>query len=427
MSLISYRKYCVGKRQVYRRIANEKVKLFKELIVSNSQKHNEEKTVKHDKIRKNYNKSEEIVSNDTSDNDINTFNNERTDQSSLNLSCELDNIVNNIEDESTSDFNLRELIRYWAVKHNITHFALTDLLHILHNFHLELPLNSKTLLQTPVSINKKKLDTGEYCHIGLVQSLQYISKFYVGTTMELSFNIDGLPLFNSTNKHLWPILGLVKNMQMPLFVIGVFYGQSKPSPLHSYLTDFIEELFLLLKNGLKVNDKYFNIKIHSFVCDAPARAYIKQIKNHNGYSCCEKCEENGTYFEKRIILRSTNAIKRTDESFVLQRDEDHHIGVSPLLELKCGMVTQFPLDYMHAVCLGVTKKLLHTWENGKCNVRLRYRLIHSLSKKLVAFSSFIPSEFNRKPRSLTDLSRWKATEFRSFFSLFRICCFEEYT
>lgn len=88
-------------------------------------------------------------------------------------------------------------------------------MHILHDCHPELPLNSRTLLQTLLTINKKKLDNGEYCHIGLVQSLRYISTFHIGTTIELSFNIDGLPLFNSTNKHLWPILGLVKNIQIP--------------------------------------------------------------------------------------------------------------------------------------------------------------------------------------------------------------------
>lgn len=78
------------------------------------------------------------------------------------------------------------------------------------------------------------------------------------------------------------------------------------------------------------------------------------------------------------------------------------------------MVTQFPLDYMHAVCLGVTKKLLHTWISGKGNVKLCYRLIDLVSKNLVAFKLFMPSEFNRKPRSLTELCRWKATELRSF-------------
>lgn len=410
MSLMSYRKCCIGKRQTYRRIVNEKVKLFKDLIVSHSQGHNREKTIKPEIWTDNA--SNDIVS-DTSNDEINACDNEyNANQFSLHLSCELDNVVN-IE-ENTPDLNLPKLINHWAIKHNITHSALTDLLHIMHNFHPELPLSSKTLLQTPVSINKKKLDTGEYCHISLTRILEYISKFYLGTTIEISFNIDGLPLFNSTNNHFWPILGLIKNMQMPPFVIGVFYGQSKPSPLHLYLADFIEELSFLLKNGFTVNDRHFNVKVHSFICEAPARAYVKQIKYHNGYSCCEKCEDSGIYFERRVILRNTNAIRRTDESFVLQRDEDHHIGISPLLELKFGMVTQFPIDYMHAVCLGVTKKLLHTWISGKHNAKLCYRSIDSISKKLMEFRLFTPSEINRRPRSLTELPRWKASELRSF-------------
>ncbi|KYM98121.1 hypothetical protein ALC62_11183, partial [Cyphomyrmex costatus] len=379
----------------------------------NSQEHNQVKNVKHNEIlEQDYDTNKEITFDNTIDNDTISSDNEHIkNQSSLLLSCDLKNGINDIEDESTSHSNLPQLIKYWAVvKHNnITHSVLTDLLHILHDFHPELPLDSRTLLQTPL-----KLDTGEYCHIGLIQNLQHISKFYVGNTIKLSFNMKGLPLFNSTNKHLWPILDLIKNMQMPPFVIGVFYGQSKPYPLHLYLKDFIEELSFLLENGLKTNDRYFNIRIHSFICDAPTRAYIKQIKSHNVYSCCERCEEEGEYFEGRIILRGTNAIKRTDESFLLQLDGDHHIDTSPLLQLKCGMVTQFPLDYMHAVCLGVTKKLLNTWISGKGNVRLCYRLIDLVSKNLVAFNSFMPSEFNRKPRSLTELCRRKATELRSF-------------
>ena len=51
--------------------------------------------------------------------------------SSILLSCDFENAINDIEDESTSYSNLSELIKYWAVvKHNITHSALTNLLHI---------------------------------------------------------------------------------------------------------------------------------------------------------------------------------------------------------------------------------------------------------------------------------------------------------
>ena len=47
-----------------------------------------------------------------------------------------------------------------------------------------------------------------------------------------------------------------------------------------------------------------------------------------------------------------NAELRTDVKFDELADADHHTGISPLKELSIGMVTQFPLDYMHLMCLG---------------------------------------------------------------------------
>jgi len=34
----------------------------------------------------------------------------------------------------------------------------------------------------------------------------------------------------------------------------------------------------LTKNGFIVGDTMFSVKIHSFVCDAPARAFVKGVK-----------------------------------------------------------------------------------------------------------------------------------------------------
>lgn len=51
--------------------------------------------------------------------------------------------------------------------------ATTNLLHILGPYHPELPLDYLTLLCTPLSINIKKLDNGEYAHFGLKEALQH--------------------------------------------------------------------------------------------------------------------------------------------------------------------------------------------------------------------------------------------------------------
>lgn len=105
---------------------------------------------------------------------------------------------------------------------------------------------------------------------------------------------------------------------------------------------------------------------------------------------------------------------RTDESFRSQADEDHHTGISPLLQLNIGLVTLFPIDYMHNVCLGVTQKLLNCWIHGNFKARLSCYLIKCLSQKMISLKTNVPKEINRKPRSLDEIANFKATEFRTF-------------
>ena len=39
----------------------------------------------------------------------------------------------------------------------------------------------------------------------------------------------------------------------------------------------------LQTNELSIDDNSYVVRIHSFVCDASARAYIKNLKGHLGY------------------------------------------------------------------------------------------------------------------------------------------------
>ena len=40
-----------------------------------------------------------------------------------------------------------------------------------------------------------------------------------------------------------------------------------------------------------------------FVCDAPARCFLKGIIGHNGYHSCERCEIHGTW-DNRVVFNS---------------------------------------------------------------------------------------------------------------------------
>lgn len=112
-----------------------------------------------------------------------------------------------------------------------------------------------------------------------------------------------------------------------------------------------------------------------------------------------------TYPETKVRLR-------TDSSFTDMVDEEHHIGNSPLSGL-VKMVSMFPIDYMHLCCLGVTRKLLNMWLKGKdLTTRLPSQTVQTISGKLLMLRSYMPCEF--KPRGLSEMDRWKATELRSF-------------
>lgn len=55
--------------------------------------------------------------------------------------------------------------------------------------------------------------------------------------------------------------------------------------------------------------KQVNIFVHSFNCDAPAKAYLKCVKNHNGYSSCDKCEVVGKRALGRIVYSNLTGKK----------------------------------------------------------------------------------------------------------------------
>jgi len=61
------------------------------------------------------------------------------------------------------------------------------------------------------------------------------------------------------------------------FLVALFYGDAKPI-LDSYLEEFIVELKDLCANGITVHGKNYGVHIQNFVCDAPARAFLKCTK-----------------------------------------------------------------------------------------------------------------------------------------------------
>ncbi|XP_060785073.1 uncharacterized protein LOC132891481 isoform X2 [Neoarius graeffei] len=322
-----------------------------------------------------------------------------------------------IDGDSFEESGLHQKLKHWAASFSVPLIAITALLTILRTSHPELPKDARTLLGTKPAVPLQTVGNGEYFHFGLAKGiLSKLSTIHlpdVIQTIRVQFNIDGLPIFKSTRLQFWPILALIDcDYTRTPFLVGIFCGPGKPSNVFDYLTQFVKDLSDLLCNGVTFGGRKLRVAISSFICDAPARAFVKQIKCHNGYSGCDKCHQTGIW-QKKMAYPETDVRLRSDEEFENMVDEDHHINRSPLTGL-VKMVSAFPIDYMHLCCLGVMKKLIHFWMRGKNSTRQPTRAIKAISEKLIQLRPYTPAEFARKPRELAETDRWKAAELCQF-------------
>ena len=357
------------------------------------------------------------------------------------ISCDADigpgdGIVENMEidsgEEEVADICFNDKVAIWSTRNNITHSATSEIMDILRPYHPSLPKDPRTLLKTMRKPNIRDTAGGSYYHAGISSVLNQLimsdSAFLMTVAsidaIMLQISIDGLPLFKSSNMQFWPILGRMfhetdTDMKLPKqpFIIGIYAGQQKPTNISEYLADFVNEMKTLEVEGLYIQEinKYVRLTLSSVICDAPARAFIKQIKYHSGYSGCDKCVQRGVYLNK-VTFPETEAELRTDVQFDEMVDDGHHVGVSPLVELSLGMVSQFPLDYMHLVCMGVMRRLLWLWMKGPVATRCRIGsvAVNAINASIMECQKYLPKEFLRKGRSLEEVDRWKATEFRLF-------------
>lgn len=320
-----------------------------------------------------------------------------------------------------NETSFRTKITTWAVTEQITHKSLNKLLQILktHSCHSDLPSDCRSLLNTPRTTVIKEVYPGYYWHNSLENGIQDFLKYkghLIKETIELVINIDGLPISKSSSSQLWPILGSVFSFK-DIFIVGIYHGNSKkPENANLFLERFVEESKHVIENGIFFNNKKLSCIIKLICADAPAKSFILNVKGHTGYSSCTKCWDEGEYYERRICFSDKAGKERTDREFFLKSDENYHLGASALDEIPLlGLVTNVPLDYLHLICLGVVKKLIHLWFSDSLKVRLQFRKIKIISNLLKNnIYPYVPLEFQRKPRALEFYKQWKGTEFRQF-------------
>lgn len=103
-------------------------------------------------------------------------------------------------------------LRKWAVYFNVSHGCANEMLSILRSTGIQVPKDIRTILHEHQAYHPIiEIQNGAYFNIGILNmikphSVKQINYIPNNILIELSFNIDGLPLAKSSKTQFWSIL-----------------------------------------------------------------------------------------------------------------------------------------------------------------------------------------------------------------------------
>jgi hypothetical protein len=318
-----------------------------------------------------------------------------------------------ISDRTETDRIIRGL-RIIAIKKKLPCTALNDILKLLKPILPNLPIDYRTILNTPRNTKVKIVTPGKYIHFGLESGLIFKIKQLRLKDLELKldFFIDGVSMHpSSKNKTFWIILARIHEVKNSIIPIGLYNGPRKADDFDELLSSFIFELKNILDKKIEFDGNEVKVEMNNYCLDTPARASTLGIIGHSGYKSCVRCLCEGSREEGRMLFKYVDSNKRTDEMFKNRNDQRFHVRDSLIeKELNIKMVSQFPLDFLHVVCLGTVRKIFIrlVGPNKPMFPKSRAKIDEILEK----INETLPSEIHRSLRDIKDVSTFKGHEWR---------------
>ncbi|XP_034232946.1 uncharacterized protein LOC117640529 [Thrips palmi] len=381
-----------------------------------------------DDLNENLTADDNLNENDNMNENYNAHHNENEDSESSGQSSDsnddLEDLYHEIVPENIQQLRngdreayLFQSLKAWALR-GVSLRKVDSLLKILSPLYPGLPKTHTGLLGTPHAHTPDEIvemGSGSFWYKGIEANLrQRVTEAYLlkHRTVTFDVNMDGFQPFGTTFDDIWPILGLLKDEEEP-FIIATYKGRGKPDDINLYLDNYVQEARFLITNGIDLFGNNYPVTIGNYILDAPARSFTKCIIGHNGTFSCEKCEVEMVCVNNVHTYPNLNAPLRDDASFAERRNWLHHTGDSPLEQIPTGMVSQFRLDSLHMVYLGVTKRWLKfVVGTSKRRGILNEGQVDEINNRILGTAAFVPTDFSRRPRPFTDKSKFRATEYR---------------
>ena len=152
-----------------------------------------------------------------------------------------------MSDDGIIQNNLKADLANWINQNRVPHVYGDKLLKILHVYHPELPLTTRTLVGTSrETVAVEEMNPGSYFHIGIEAGLKAILNYLqipeLNVTVKIFVGVDGVNLTKSSSSQFWVIVGYLENFKdSPPFVIGVYHGHAKPDDCNNFLRNLVEE------------------------------------------------------------------------------------------------------------------------------------------------------------------------------------------
>lgn len=261
------------------------------------------------------------------------------------------------------------------------------------------------------------MGNGSFIYLGLENCLKKeINRFgylNLGSQIFVDCNIDGLPVANSSNKSMWPILCriIVKGVDTEPFLVAAYVGGTKVNDVDEYLKLFVEELEKLRLEGFYYKNKFYRVYLRNTLFDIPARCQIMKIPHYLSFNSCPRCFIVGVK-KGSMIFEGTNFSLRKDETYRQLLAEPYNTRLSPFEKIPYFKpISQVPPDPMHALHLGVFKRVCN-YILHESSSKDHLEKIKLISTNLVHLNKFLPVEFHRTFRDFDLTAKKKATEYR---------------
>lgn len=211
-----------------------------------------------------------------------------------------------------------------------------------------------------------------------------------------------------------------------------------------YFSKFIEQIYILYNEGIAVtnlrNEKV-NLKFCPLVCcvDSKCRPILQNRLQFNAYYGCSWCYHKGKYCKNvsgiRYPIQQNDSSLRSHEShlkdlaIVTSVDKCDERGIKGDISLSkipnIDMVWSFPYDYMHGTLLGVDQQIYKQWTSTKLKsvFKLSNNNIKMIDNRLKCIKP--TQNIHRRPRSLKDREKWKASEIKFWILCYSLPCLED--